>query len=201
MRALTIDSAKTVFHRHGGTLRTSEAIAGGVHPRTLYAMWDAGHIEQLARGLYRLADLPPLSEPDFATVAKRIPKGVICLISALAYHELTTQIPHVVEVALPRNARQPRLDHPPVRVYRFARDAFDRGIETHDIDRIPVRIYAAEKTLADCFKFRNKIGLDVFIESLRAFRARRGARLQKVLEFARVCRVESSMRPYLEALA
>jgi len=197
----TIDRAKAIFNRRGGTLRTQEALAGGIHPRTLYAMREAGEIERLARGVYRLAGLAPLSEPDLATVAKRIPQGVICLISALAYHELTTQVPHEVHLALPRTARYPTLAYPPVHIYRFSRRSFDAGIESHVIDGIPVRIYGPEKTLADCFKFRNKIGLDVAIEALRSYNSRRGARLQKVLEFARACRVDKVLRPYLEAFA
>jgi len=196
-----IGQAREVFKRRGGTLRTREALADGIHPRTLYAMRDAGEIEQLARGLYRLAGLPPLSEPDLIPVAKRIPQGVVCLISALAYHDLTTQVPHEVHIALPRTARHPTLTYPPLHVYRFSRRAFEAGIETHIIDRTSVRIYGAEKTLADCFKYRNKIGLDVAIEALRSYRGRRGAQLQKVLEFARTCRVEKIVRPYLEASA
>ncbi len=195
----TTEAAKDVFREHGGTLRTRDALAAGIHPRTLYAMRDAGELEQLARGLYRLSELPPLSEPDLATVAKRIPQGVICLISALAYHELTTQIPHVVHLALPRTARRPVLAHPPLQLYRFSRMAFEAGIDKHVIDNVPVRIYGPEKTLADCFKYRNKIGLDVAIEALRSYRGRRGARLQTVLEYARTCRVEKVVRPYLEA--
>ncbi len=196
-----IEQARQIFRDRGGTLRTSEAIAVGVHPRTLYGMQRSGELERLARGLYRLASLPPLSDPDLATVAKLVPQGVICLISALAYHELTTQIPHEVHLALPRTARNPALKYPPLRVFRFSKDAFEAGIETRTVDRMPVRIYSPEKTLADCFKFRNKIGLDVVLEALRAYRARRGARLQQVLRYARLCRVEKVMRPILEAMA
>jgi predicted transcriptional regulator of viral defense system len=195
------EQARQIFKAHGGTLRTREALAAGIHPRTLYAMRDAGELERLARGVYRLADLPPLSNPDLATVAKRVPQGVLCLISALALHELTTQIPHVVHLALPRNTRTPKLDYPPLQVYRFSDAAFKTGIEVHPIEGVDVRVYNAEKTLADCFKYRNKIGLDVALESLRAYRGQRGARLQRVLEYARVCRVESVIRPYLEASA
>ncbi len=197
----TITEARKVFKKHGGTLRTGEALKVGIHPRTLYALRDAGELEQVARGLYRLAGLPPLSEPDLATVAKRIPQGIVCLISALAYHELTTQVPHEVHLALPRTARLPKLDYPPLHVYRFSREPFEAGLETHVIDKVPVRIYTPEKTLADCFKYRNKIGLDVAIEALRAYRGRRGARLQTVLEYSRICRVEHVVRPYLEAIA
>jgi predicted transcriptional regulator of viral defense system len=199
--ASTIKLARKVFQKRGGTLRTSEALAAGIHPRTLYALRDAGELEQLARGLYRLAGLPPLSEPDLATVAKCIPQGVVCLISALAYHELTTQVPHEVHLALPRTARHPRLEYPPLHVYRFSRKSFEAGVETHVVDKVLVRVYCPEKTLADCFKYRNKIGLDVAIEALRAYRNRRGARLQAVLEYSRICRVEHVLRPYLEAIA
>ena len=193
------ERARQIFKEHGGTLRTREALSAGIHPRTLYALRDVGELEQLARGLYRLAELPPLNDPDLATVAKRIPQGVICLISALAYHELTTQVPHAVHVALPRTSRHPALEHPPLQVYRFSREAFEAGVETKIIDDIAVRIYCPEKTLADCFKYRNKIGFDVAIEALRAYRAKRRRRLQKVLEYARICRVDNVMRPYLEA--
>jgi predicted transcriptional regulator of viral defense system len=194
-------SARTVFEKRGGTLRTSEALAAGVHPRVLYEMRDTGELEQLARGVYRLASLPPLSDPDLATVAKRVPQGVICLISALTFHELTTQIPHVVHLALTRTSREPVLEYPPIRIYRFSKESFAAGIETHQIDDVSARIYSAEKTLADCFKFRNKIGLDVALESLRMYRARRRPQLQQVLEFERICRVEKVVRPYLEASA
>lgn len=191
--------ARQAFKAHGGIIRTTEALAAGIHPRTLYAMRDSGQIEALARGVYRLADLPPLANPDLATVAKRIPHGVICLISALAFHELTTQIPHEVHLALPRTARRPRLAYPPLRVYHFSGEAMQMGIDTRTIDGVTVRLYNPEKTLADCFKYRSKIGMDVVLEAIRAYR-RKQPRLQRVLEFARVCRVERLMRPYLEAL-
>ncbi len=194
-----IDKARTIFEAAGGTLRTREALAAGIHPRTLYGMRDAGDLEQLARGVYRLAGMPPMSDPDLPTIAKRVPRGVVCLVSALAFHELTTQIPHAVHLALPRNMRTPRLSYPPIQVYRFSGEAFAAGVEEHAIEGVTVRVYDAEKTLADCFKYRNKIGLDVAIEGLGAYRRRRGAKLQKVLEYARVCRVEAVVRPYLEA--
>jgi len=194
-----VELAREIFQQHGGTLRTSEAIVAGLHPRTLYAMRDAGELASLSRGLYRLASLPPLSDPDLATVAKRIPHGVVCLISALSFHELTTQIPHEVHLALPRLARAPTLEFPPLHVFHFSKASFEAGIETRTIDDVAVRIYSPEKTLADCFKFRNKIGLDVALEALRAYRGRRRARLQEVFDYARLCRVEKVIRPYLEA--
>lgn len=195
----SIEKARKAFGKHAGTMSTGEAMAAGIHPRTLYAMRDAGELEPLARGVYRLTDLPPLREPDLATVAKRVPQGVVCLISALAYHELTTQIPHEVHLALPRSARTPALEYPPLHVFRFSEEAFAAGIETHKMDGLSIRIYGPEKTLADCFKFRNKIGLDVALEALKTYSKRRRPQFQQVLEFARVCRVERVIRPYLEA--
>ena len=124
------EQTRRLFRDHGGTLRTREALAAGVHPRTLYGMQSRGELERLARGLYRLAGLPPLSDPDLATVAKLVPQGVICLISALAHHELTTQIPHEVHLALRRTARHPTLKFPPLQVFRFSEQAFAAGIET-----------------------------------------------------------------------
>lgn len=194
-----IEEARERIRELGGTVRTREALAAGIHPRTLYMLRDKGELEQLSWGVYRLTDLPDLSEPDLATVAKRVPEGVLCLISALAVHELTTQIPHAVHLALPRGSRYPKLDHPPLRVYLFSKDAFLAGVEERVVDGVPVRLYGAEKTLADCFKFRHKIGLDVATEALRAYRRRPGANLQWVYEYARVCRVANIIRPYLEA--
>src|SRR5262249_6113724 len=134
----TVRTAKASFREHGGVLRMTEAVKAGIHRRTLYAMRDAGIIEQLSRGLYRLADAPPLGNPDLVTVGLKVPQGVICLISALAYHELTSQIPHQVYVAIPRNSEPPRLDYPPIRLFRFERRAFIEGIETHTIDKVKV---------------------------------------------------------------
>ena len=156
--------------------------------------------KQLSRGLYRLADLPALSNPDLVTVALKIPAGVVCLISALAYHEITTQIPHEVHVALPRGTEPPRLKHPPLRVFWFTGRSFTEGIETHKVDGIRLRVYSPEKTLADCFKYRNKLGLDTVLEALRLYRSRKRPNVDELMKFARVCRVEKVMRPYLEAL-
>jgi len=192
--------AASVFREHGGVLRTMEAVRLGVHPRTLYAMRDAGRLERLGRGLYRLADLPPLGNPDLVSVVIRVPDGVLCLLSALTVHGITTEIPHEIHVALKRGARPPRLDHPPVRVFWFTGAAFTEGIETHELDGVDVRVYGAAKTVADCFKYRNKLGLDVAIEALKLYLREKRGRPDELLRFARVCRVEKVMRPYIETL-
>lgn len=181
-------------------LRTADALRAGIHPRTLYEMRDAGELERLGRGLYRLADLPPLGNPDLVTVALKAPQGVVCLISALAFHEITTQIPHEVHLALSRGTATPRIEHPPLKVYRFTGKAFSSGVAVHDIDRVPVRIYAPEKTIADCFKYRNALGLDTVLEALKLYLKRRRRDVDALMQYARVCRVENTMRPYVEAL-
>ena len=200
VREETFERALQVFRHHGGILRMSQAVQAGIHRRTLRAMLEAGLAERLSRGLYRLSELPPLGNPDLVTVARRVPRGVICLVSALAYHELTTQVPHEVYLALPRGAEPPRIDHPPTRVFWFHGLAFSEGIEGYTLDEVAVPIYSPEKTLADCFKYRNKIGTDVAVEALRLYRDRGRMNAADLVRFARVCRVENVMRPYLEAL-
>ena len=194
------EKAVALFRERGGILRTSEALSLGIEPRSLYKLRDAGTLAQLARGLYRLAELPPLSNPDLVIVAHKIPQGVICLVSALAYHELTMQIPHAVDVALESRSRRPRLTFPPLRVFWFSGRAWSEGVEVHELDGTGVQIYGPEKSVADAFKFRRKLGLDLAIETLKAYRQRPDFDVDRLLHYADVCRVEQIMSPYLEAL-
>mgnify|MGYP001813812269 FL=1 len=172
----------------------------GVHPRTLYAMRDAGLLERLGRGLYRLSDLPPLADPDLFIVANMIPKGVVCLISALHFHDITTRLPRTVSIAVRRGTQPRRLEFPPIQLHWFSNDAFTAGIETHHIDETPVQVYSAEKTLADCFKYRNRIGMDAVLEALYMYRDQRKPNTTELIEHARVCRDENVKRPYLETV-
>ena len=188
-----------MLRSQSGAFRTGDAIKAGIHPRTLYAMRDQEAIVRLGRGMYRFADMPAMGNPDLATVALKVPKGVICLISALSWHEMTSEIPHEIYLALPRGAERPRLAYPPLRIFWFQVDAFGAGVEGHDMDGIGVRIYSPEKTLADCFKYRNKIGIDVVLEALKLYRQRKRFQADALMRFARICRVEKVMRPYLEA--
>jgi predicted transcriptional regulator of viral defense system len=193
--------ARQLFNQHQGMLRTSDAIRLGVHPRTLYALRDSGEIERVARGLYRLSDKPPLANPDMVAIALRTPRAVICLISALAHHGLTTQVPHAIDVALPGHAQIPKLGSIPLRVFWYSEPSFSAGVQTVSMDGVGVRIYSPEKSIADCFKYRSKIGLDVAIEALRTYRERtRKPDLNLISKFAGVDRVEKVMRPYLEAV-
>ena len=194
-----IESAKRIFRRHDGILKTGEALDEGIHRRTLYTMRDTGILERLERGLYRLADLPPLSKPDLVTVARKIPQAVICLISALHFYNITTQIPHAVSIAVNRGTEPPRLDFPPIQIYWFSGEAFTAGVEKQSIDNTMIQVYSAEKTLADCFKYRNKIGMETVLEAFDLYRERKQHNPRKLIQFARICRVEKIMRPYLES--
>jgi predicted transcriptional regulator of viral defense system len=193
-------TATRVFQKHHGMLRMADALRAGVSRATLKAMLSEGSLERMSRGLYRLAEAEPLSQPDLAIVAAKIPQGVICLISALSFHQLTTQIPHEVYVAIPRNSEPPRIAHSPVRSFRFSGVAFSEGIEIHRVDSQSLRIYSREKTLTDCFKYRNRIGLDTCLEALRFYKQQRKLKVDALLHFAEVCRVKKVMQPYLEAI-
>ena len=199
MEPIPVEKAISIFKQHN-TLQTSQAIRLGIAPRTLYALRDTGQIIELTRGVYRLADAPPLSQTDLVQVTLRIPKGVICLISALAFHNLTIQIPHEVYVALPLDAEKPRLTYPPVRLFWLSPQTYSAGIQEHTLDGVTVRLYNREKTIADCFKYRNKVGLNVALEALKEGLGQ-GCKPDSIMDFARLDRVERIIRPYLEALS
>jgi predicted transcriptional regulator of viral defense system len=195
-----IEQAKDTFRKHGGILRTTDALKEGIHPRVLYFMRDNNELEVLCRGTYRLAELGPIDQQDIVTVASKVKSGVICLISALSYHEITTQIPHEVYVAISRKMAYPKLKYPPTRFFRFSEDAFHAGIEVHKISGVEVKIYSPEKAVVDCFKYRNKIGLDVAIEALKFWRKKKNAKIDKLMNYAKICRVYHVMKPYVEAM-
>lgn len=194
------ESAITIFRNNDGIMRTGDILKAGIHPATLYSLREKGILEQVSRGLYRLVDEPVPENPDILFVSWKMADGVICLISALSYYELTLQIPHEVYVAIPREARKPKFDYPPIKVFRFMGSSYSEGIETVYINKLPVKIYNMEKTIADTFKFRNKIGLDTATEALRAYMERKDKDLDKLMHFADVCRVSKVIRPYIEAL-
>ena len=200
MHSNRFQRAVSIFKQKGSVLKTTEVLKAGIHRSTLYALVKNGKLERISRGVYRLTDSPPLSNPDLILVAKRIPKGVICLLSALSFHDITTHIPHEIHIALSFGAEEPRLEYPPIRTFRFSNAAFTEGIQTHRIDRAEIKVYSPEKTLADCFKFRNTIGLDTAIEALKLYRDRRDMKVDEIMHFATICRVTKIMRPYLEAL-
>jgi predicted transcriptional regulator of viral defense system len=193
-------NAIKAFKAHGGILRYHHALKLGIHPRTLYALKKAGVIEQIQRGLFCLHGLPGHSQPDLVTVAKKVPEGVVCLISALYFHGLTTQIPHYVYLAVKKGYKPPKVEHPPVQFFWFSDSSFKQGIESHDLDGVIVRCYSREKTIVDCFKYRNKIGVDVAIEALKKYWQQGKPRLDLIRKFGKACRVERIMKPYIETV-
>lgn len=185
--------------RHQG-VTARELSAAGIHRQVLTRLVAAGDLERVARGLYRLPDHPLTEHHGLAIAAAAVPQGVVCLLSALLFHGIGTQLPSEVWIAIDRRARRPALQYPPLRVVRFTGAALTEGIETHRLEGHAVRVYSVAKTLADCFKYRNKIGLDVALEALReAWRERRFG-VDELDRYARICRVQRVMRPYLEAL-
>ncbi len=193
------NAAVEIFRSKGGRMRMSEALKHGITRYTLYKLKNEGIIEQVNRGIYRLTDMLPIGNPDLVTISLRSPNAVICLVSALAYHDITTQIPHKVSIAIRRDSYAPTMDYPPLIVYQFSDRAYQCGIEEHRIDDVNVKIYSPEKTLADCFKFRHKVGMDVVLEALKLYKSRRKSKINEILEYAKINRVEKVMRPYLEA--
>jgi predicted transcriptional regulator of viral defense system len=184
-----------------GILRPRDLKAIGVARQYLRRLRDEGVLEQPARGLYVLADYQPTEHQSLVEVCKRVPQGVICLISALQFHKFTTQIAHEEWIALPTKAWAPKLNSLRIRVMRYSPVTLAYGVEERRIDGAVVRVFNPAKTVADCFKFRNKIGLDVAMEALReAVRQRRATR-DEIWKAAQVCRVANVMRPYMEMLA
>ena len=194
-----IEEALHLIRRKGGLIRTKEALNAGIHPRTLYFMRDNGLLYQVNRGLYELTDESTVDNIDLVSVAMRAPQAVVCLVSALSFHNITSQVPHQVSIALKKGAETPRIDFPPIKVYRFSGESFEAGIEEYHIDDKPVKAYVPEKTLADCFKFRNKIGMDVVLEAFKFYRERKEINVSELMHYAKICRVESIMKPYIEA--
>jgi len=183
-----------------GVLRARDALAEGVSSTALTRLVRSGELVRVGRGLYELPDADVSEHHTLAEVAKRFPGAVICLLSALAYHGLTTQQPFQVWLAHRRGTRPPTLEHPQLRVFRVSGESFEHGVEVHHIDRVPVRITSPAKSVADAFKFRSTVGLDVAIEALRDYLHARAGTIDDLWEAADACQVRTVLRPYLEAL-
>jgi predicted transcriptional regulator of viral defense system len=199
MTRKTFTAAEKIFRENNGILRTGEAKKLGINEPILIQMCDEGLLVRESRGLYRLADLPPLSKPDLVQIASRVPNSIVCLISALSYYQLTTQIPYKVYIALPRETKAPRIDYPPLDIIYLSQKPYLAGVEEHILDGVSVRIYSREKTIADCFKFRDKIGLDIALEALKDYLRQPNRNIGEILNYARINRVEKIIHPYLQA--
>jgi len=187
--------------RRMGIIRPSDLETCGIPRARLYSLVQEGLVERRGRGIYVARDHALTADHALAQTAKRVPNGVLCLLTALRFHGLTTQSPAEVWIALPEKARKPRLDYPRLRIVRFSGKALTEGVETHPVEGVNVRFYSAAKTVADCFKFRNKIGIDVAVEALKDFsRTHRGG-ANELAPFARICRITRVIQPYLDAIA
>jgi len=183
-----------------GTFRIKDLLERNIHPELARRLVSKGLLVRSGRGLYVLADSEITEFHNFAFIGKRVPKGIICLTSALRYHNIGTQLPRKVWLALRRGSAQPHLSYPPVSIIRLSGPCFSEGIDEHQIEGVAVRIYNPAKTIADCFKFRNRIGLEAAIEAARESLRDKKATSDEVYHYAKICRVWNVMRPYLEAI-
>lgn len=183
-----------------GVARPAELARHGISREYLRLLVAKGLVERIGRGLYSLPDAELSENHSLVEASKRVPRGAVCLLSALRFHGLTTQAPSEVWMAIDVKARPPRVEYPPLRIVRFSGQALVVGIEEHTVERVVVRVYSVAKTIADCFKYRNKIGLDVALEALRDCLRQRKSTLENLWTYAKVCRVHNVMRPYLEAM-
>ncbi|HJX17527.1 MAG TPA: type IV toxin-antitoxin system AbiEi family antitoxin domain-containing protein [Acidiferrobacterales bacterium] len=187
--------------RRAGTARSRELVAAGIPRSQLSRMVAAGQLKRVGRGLYAMPSYQSGEHGALAAVAKRAPGVLFCLLTALRFHELTTQSPFEVWIAIGNKEHPPRLDYPPLRTVRFSDSALTAGVEIHQVDGVKVRVTSVAKTVVDCFKFRNKIGLDVALEALREARRAKKASADELWRYAKINRVANVMRPYLEAVA
>ena len=186
--------------RETGVLRARDLSSLGIARTYLSRLVARGLIERVGRGLYVAPSANATEHHSIVQAIKSLPHGVVCLLSALQFHELTTQEPFEVWLAIDRNTWRPRIHYPPLRVFRFSGEAFSAGIETHVIEGVPVRMYSPAKTVVDCFRYRNQIGLDVAVEAIRdCLRERKGA-INEIWRYAKIRRVTSVIKPYLEAM-
>lgn len=186
--------------RQKGMLRPVDLQNAGIPRIILSRLMASGQLEKIGRGLYRLPNVQTSEYEMLATVATRVPQAVFCLLSALQFHELTTQLPRQIWIAMPRGSHIPKIDYPPVKMIQFTGEAYAEGIEIHEREQVKLRVYSVARTVADCFKHRNKIGLDVAIEALRDARAQKKASANDLWHYAKICRVTNVMRPYLEVI-
>lgn len=182
-------------------LRARDFVAAGIARTYLNRLLAEGLLDRPARGLYVLAEDEPTEQRSLVEAARRVPQGVICLLSALQFHGLTTQAPFEVWLAINRKARRPQSGSPPLHVVRFSGQALTYGVQEHTLEGVVVRVYSPAKTVADCFKYRHKVGVDVALEALRDCLRKQQATFDELWEAARICRMTNVIRPYLEALA
>ena len=188
------------FKDNKSVARFSAILKAGFHPDSLTILVNEGKVEKISRGLYMLKDSIRGLHPDLVTASLQSSRGVICLISALAFHEATNEIPQYVDLAIPTKARANRIKYPPVRFYRFDNQTWAAGIEEYKIEEHTIKVYSLAKTIADCFKFRNKIGIDVARNALKIAITEKNIKPKEIMQYAKICRVDSIIKPIMEAM-
>lgn len=186
--------------REKGIIRAQDVEAIGISRNYLYRMQQEGLLTKRAVGLYTLPETSVTENSSLAEIAKRLPRGVVCLISALSFHKITTQIPHEIWLTIPRGSWRPDMEYPPLNLTYVSEPAYSFGIQEYVINGVAVKIYSPAKTVSDCFKFRSKVGLDVAIEALREAWHSRKVTMDDLVKAAGINRVSKLMRPYLEAI-
>jgi predicted transcriptional regulator of viral defense system len=184
-----------------GPIRPRDLDQAGIPRAYLKRLCDRGVLEQVDRGLYRLAEAPVTELSTLAEVAKRVPRSIVCLLSALQVHGLTTEVPHAVWVLIERHARRPQLAYPKLEIVRASGKALEYGVESRVIDGVKVKLTTPAKTVADCFRFRRHVGLDVALAALKDYRKKRKGSIDELVAAARADRIYPFMQPYLEAIA
>ena len=188
------------LRQHGGVARFSSIRRAGFHSDTLKKLEKEKKVEKIARGLDKLSSDTLGSYPDYVSASLQASKGVICLVSALYFYRVTTEIPRFVDIAIPFGARANKIEYPPVKFYRFSSKAWDAGIEEYKMAGHKIKIYSLAKTVADCFKFRNKIGTDVAREAIKAAVREKRVKPREIMHFAKICRVDRIIKPILETM-
>jgi predicted transcriptional regulator of viral defense system len=186
--------------RETSVLRSRDVEAHGIHREYLRRLEQQGLLIRSGRGIYTLPETDFTEHHSLVEASQRVPHGIVCLLSALRFHEITTQAPFEVWLAIHGKAHLPREPLLPLHIVYMSGNAFESGIETHQLEGIPVQIYNLPKTVADCFKYRNKIGLDVALEALRESWRDRRCTMDELWHYAKICRVSNVMRPYLESV-
>ena len=186
--------------KRGGMVSYKEIIKAGFNKAFLRGNLVSGRIQKIDRALYRLSNSFTLSNLDLAAVSIKVSKGIVCLLSALAFHEATSEIPQYINIAIPRGVHANKINYPPVKFYRFSFKSWEAGIEKHEIEGYQIKVYSLAKTIADCFKFRNKIGMDVAREALKIAITEKGVLPKEIMQYAEICRVDNIIKPILEAM-
>jgi predicted transcriptional regulator of viral defense system len=199
MKRSSTTKVKVPADKKGGITRRRDLLQKGIHPQKVKRLVDKGILVSISRGVYMTRETKITEHHDLAIASARVPHGVICLVSALQFHGMTTQIPREVWMAIENRAASSRLISPPLKVIRMTTPSLTSGIEKHTIEGVAVKVYNSAKTVADCFKFRNKIGLDVAIEALKDYLRMKKGTVDDLWRFAKIDRVAKVIQPYLEA--